>query len=93
MLRTLFHWLQRAANPAMSAVAIDGGVARLHRGRAPAAWVDDCGRIAADFGIERGLVECVRTARGPGLRFSPSIPRGSHQRFLNVFGLYRRTLG
>lgn len=93
MLRAAFHWLQRRANPAVSTVAIDGGAARLRRGTAPAAWVEDCGRIAADFGIERGLVDVVHTARGLGLRFSASIPASSHQRFRNVFALHRRSFG
>jgi hypothetical protein len=93
MLRSLVHGLRRLANPAVFVVRFDGGTASLRRGKTPAAWIDDCGQLAAEFGIERGLLDGVRTWRGLELRFSPAIPAASHQRFRNVFALYRPAFG
>ena len=89
MLASAFYWLQRLANPPLFAVTIEQGVARIAKGPVPPLWIADCTAIAAEFGIDRGRIDGVRTWRGVELRFSPRVPAASHQRFRNTFGVHR----
>lgn len=89
MVRTLIYWLRRLAEPALFAVTIRDGSARCSKGRTPLLFLDDCEAIAAEFGLANGRVEGVRGLHGIELRFSPSVPEASHQRFRNVFAVHQ----
>lgn len=88
MLRHFVYHLHRLAIPAALAVRFEAGAARAERGKVRAALLADCADVAATFAIRRGRVEAVRGWRGLSLRFSPGIPKASHQRFRNVFGVH-----
>lgn len=90
MLDAAFTWLRHLGNSPLFVISLAGGTARLVKGKATMAWLDDCTAIARDFGIVSGTVEAVRTWRGVGLRFSPEISAASHQRFRNVYGIHKR---
>lgn len=82
----LFYWLRRLADPPDFVVSFTSDGARLARGQLAARWLADTAAVGADFGIRSGHVEGVRRAGALVLRFSPSIPHASHQRFRNVLG-------
>lgn len=87
LLGNAFYWLVRLANPPAFALAFHSCGVRCTRGNLRGNWLEDCRDVAAQFGIVRGHVDGrVRDGRLV-LRFSPDIPRASHQRFTNVLAV------
>jgi hypothetical protein len=88
MLRHLGYHLQRLAIPAVVAIRFRPAGPQAERGRVPPGLLADCADVAAEFAIDSGRVEAVRGLHGLTLRFAPTIPASSHQRFRNVFGVH-----
>jgi len=87
LLKSMFYWLRRVADPPAFAVTFRGGEVRCTRGELRAGWLDDCRDIAAQFGLTAGHLDgLVRDGRLL-LRFSPDVPAAAHQRFRNALGV------
>lgn len=86
VLAHALFWLRRFAEPPVFVITFRDGRASLARGAVPGRCLADCAAIAADFDLTRGHVDGVRRGGRLRLRFSPSIPEASHQRFRNVLG-------
>lgn len=86
LLGHVLYWLRRLADPPEFVVGFDANGPRVARGKLPARWLADVAAVATDFGIRSGHVDGYRRAGLLQLRFSPAIPRASHQRFRNVIG-------
>lgn len=91
MLRRLWFALQGLAVPPRCAIAVTAAGARCLRGRAPAAWLADCGDACRDFGIRDGRFDVVLRAGRLQLRFGPGMPAACHQRLRNLLDLHRRS--
>ena len=66
----------------------DGSVV-VRSGEPPAGLVAEFAATAHDLGLANGTIYAVRAAQGLTLDFSTNIPESQHQRFRNVFGVYR----
>lgn len=86
VLAHALYWLRRFAEPPVFVITFRGGRATCARGAVPGRHLADCGAIAAEFGLTCGYVDGVRRGGRLRLRFSPSIPKASHQRLRNVLG-------
>jgi hypothetical protein len=85
----IFEFLRRLLDPPAFVVQFENGEARARKGALPAAFLHDCTDVASAFGILAGRIYGHQGPRGLRLEFSSGIPAESHQRFRNVFGLYR----
>jgi hypothetical protein len=83
---------RRLLSPPVFIVELRDGSARVRSGEPPAGLVSDISSTARDLGLNRGTFYAVRAGHGLTLDFSSDVPDAAHQRFRNVFGVYRHRI-
>jgi hypothetical protein len=68
-------------------VRLEGGAARLARGKATPAFLRQVAQSCGEFGVTHGWVGGVRRGRRTALAFSASIPPACRQRLRNLWAL------
>lgn len=84
--------IRRLLFPPLFVIELRSGSASVKSGEPPAGLVAEFSTTAKDVGVERGTIYVVRASHGLTLDFSPEIPDSLHQRFRNVFGVYRHRI-
>jgi hypothetical protein len=84
--------VRRLLFPPVFAIELRNGSAFVKSGQPPAGLVAEFSTTAGDAGLDRGTIYAVRAAHGLTLDFSGEIPDSLHQRFRNVFGVYRHRI-
>jgi hypothetical protein len=78
--------------PPVFVIDLRDGRASARSGEPPAGLIAEFSSTAHDLGLARGTVYVVRASHGLTLDFSSDIPESVHQRFRNVFGVYRHRI-
>lgn len=81
--------IRRLLIPPIFVIELRNGSASVRSGEPPAGLVAEFSSTASDAGLRQGTIYVVRASHGPTLDFSSDIPDTLHQRFRNVFGVYR----
>ena len=84
--------IRRLLIPPVFVIELRGGSATVRSGEPPAGLVAEFSATARDAGLERGTIYGVRASHGLSLDFSTDVPESLHQRFRNVFGVYRHRI-
>ena len=84
--------IRRLLIPPIFVIELRDGPAIVKSGEPPAGLVAAFSSTARDAGLERGTIYALRASHGLTLDFSSDIPVGLHQRFRNVFGVYRHRI-
>jgi hypothetical protein len=79
-------------NPPIFVIELRDGPAVVRSGEPPAGLVAEFSSTARDLELVRGTIYVVRVSQGLTLDFSSEIPDSLHQRFRNVFGVYRHRI-
>ena len=87
-----FPGAKRWLFPPLFVVELRNGSASVKSGEPPAGLVAEFSTTASDTGVERGSIYAVRAGHGLTLEFSIDSPESVHQRFRNVFGVYRHRI-
>ena len=84
--------IRRLLNPPIFAIELRDGPAVVRSGEPPAGLVAEFSSTARDLDLVRGTIYARRASHGLTIDFSSDIPDNVHQRFRNVFGLYRQRI-
>lgn len=84
--------IRRLLVPPVFVIEVRDGSAIVRSGEPPAGLVAEFSSTAQDLGLVRGTIYAVRASHGLSLDFSSDIPDTLHQRFRNVFGVYRHRI-
>ena len=84
--------IRRLLIPPIFTIELRDGPPIVKSGEPPAGLVAEFSSTARDLGVTRGTIYAVRASHGLTLDFSSEIPDGVHQRFRNVFGVYRHRI-
>ena len=84
--------IRRLLFPPLFVIELRDGSAVTRSGEPPAGLVAEFSSTAHDAGLTKGMIYAVRASHGLTLDFSADVPESLHQRFRNVFGVYRHRI-
>jgi hypothetical protein len=71
-------------------VRVEGGAARVEKGRAPRRFVEDCEAVARDADLDGVRIWGVGSRKRVSLMFSKGIPANVRQRLRNAWQFAKR---
>ncbi len=88
-MKEFINFLGRLFNPPAFIIKIKNREAFDNKGNVSSQFISECTEIAKSENIPEGKIYGMAKEYGTGLGFSKDIPESSHQRFRNVWNLYK----
>jgi hypothetical protein len=88
-MKKFFNFLGRLFNPPAFIILLKNREAFDKKGNVSSQFISECTEIAKSENILEGKIYGMAKEYGIGLVFSNDIPKSSHQRFRNVWNLYK----